>query len=129
MHLLKELFLFGVFFFYIISFSVQAGENGTVALDSLVEEGVKNNPEVQAAYNNWEAAFYKVKQVKSLPDPMAGVSFFGEHIETKLGPQERKYTASQKVPFPGKLDLKGTAQSKHADMLKEKYEAVKILLD
>ena len=32
---------------------------------------------------------------------------------------------SQRIPFPGKLKLKAKAQSKQADMLREKYEATK----
>ncbi|MEE9499779.1 MAG: TolC family protein [Candidatus Omnitrophota bacterium] len=94
-------------------------------LDSLINEALINNPEIQAAYNTWKAAKYKAKRVSGLPDPMARYTYFGESIETKVGPQEHKYGISQKVPFPGKLHLKKRAQSKHADMLKEKYDATK----
>lgn len=96
-----------------------------VSLNSLVEEAVRNNPSIQAAYNNWKASEYKVKQAGSLPDPTASYTYFGENIETKVGPQEHKYGLSQTIPFPGKLGLKGKAQARHADMLKEKYEATK----
>ena len=94
-------------------------------LDSLIAEAVENNPQIQAAYNNWQAATYKVTQAKSLPDPTASYTYFGESIETRNGPQENKYGVSQKIPFPGKLGLKGKAQSKRAGMLQEKYEATK----
>jgi len=46
-------------------------------------------------------------------------------VETRVGPQENVFGASQKIPFPGKLGLKGKSQGKHAEMLKEKYEAAK----
>ena len=52
-------------------------------------------------------------------------AFFGDSIETRVGPQEHKFGASQKIPFPGKLDLKGKAQAKGAEMLQEEYEAAK----
>lgn len=100
-------------------------ETGDVALQSLIEEAVKNNPGIQAAYNNWQAAKYKIRQAGSLPDPMARYSYFGENIETKVGPQEHKYGASQRVPFPGKLSLKAKSQNRQAQILKEKYEATK----
>ncbi len=100
-------------------------EGKRVVLGDLVDEALKNNPQIQAAYNNWQAAKEKIKQVSSLPDPKASYAYFGENVETKVGPQEAKYGLSQKVPFPGKLGLKAKAQSKHADMLKEKYEAAK----
>ncbi len=94
-------------------------------LDSLINEALINNPEIQAAYNTWKAAKYKAKRVSGLPDPMARYTYFGQSIETKVGPQEHKYGISQKVPFPFKLHLKKKAQYKHADMLKEKYDATK----
>ena len=98
---------------------------GTMVLDLLIDEALENNPQIQAAYNKWLAASYKIKPAQSLPDPMAKYTFFGDSIETRVGPQEHKFGASQKVPFPGKLDLKGKAQTKHAEMVREKYEAVK----
>ena len=96
-----------------------------VTLDSLIDEATDNNPQIQAAYNNWQAAIYKVRQAKSLPDPMASYTYFGESIETRNGPQEEKYGVSQKIPFPGKLGLKAKAQSKRAGMFEEKYKAAK----
>lgn len=95
------------------------------SLDSLIEEALENNPQIQAALNNWKAEEHKIKQAKSLPDPMASYTYFGESVQTKVGPQEHKYGISQKIPFPGKLSLKGKVQAKHAQMLKEKYEATK----
>ena len=104
---------------------VSAEVTGAISLDSLIDEALENNPEIQAAYSNWEAVEYRIKQVSSLPDPTARYTYFGENVETKVGPQEHKYGVSQKVPFPGKLSLKGKAQSKQADMLGQKYEATK----
>lgn len=95
------------------------------SLPNLITEALDNNPAIQEAYNLWKAAEYKIKTVKSLPDPMAKYGYFGENVETKVGPQEHKYGVSQKIPFPGKLGLKGRAQANHAEMLKEKYEAAK----
>jgi outer membrane protein TolC len=112
-------FLFiGVRFVYSQQFQVET-------LDSLIDEALKNNPQIQSAYNNWKAAEYKIKYVSGLPDPMASYVHFGQNIETKVGPQESKYGISQKIPFPGKLNLKAKAQTKQANILKEKYEAVK----
>jgi len=97
----------------------------TVVLEDLVDEALRTNPRIQTAYNNWKAAEHKVKQVKSLPDPMASYAYFGENIETRVGPQEHKYGLSQKIPLPGRLSLKGKVQAKHADVLREKYESTK----
>jgi outer membrane protein TolC len=94
-------------------------------LDSLIEEALQNNPRVKAAYNKWHAARYKAKHVSALPDPMGRYVYFGESVETRVGPQENKYGFSQTAPFPLKLYLKGKAELKHSDMLKEEYESTK----
>ena len=99
--------------------------SNSISLKVLLQEALDNNPKIKEAYNKWKAAEYKIKSVKSLEDPMASYSYFGEEGQTKVGPQEQKYGVSQKIPFPGKLRLKGKAQAKHAQMLKEQYEATK----
>ena len=95
------------------------------SLEDLLKEAIDHNPRVQAAYQQWQAAEHKVAIVKSLPDPMASYGYFGESVETRVGPQKQKFGLSQKVPFPGKLGLQAKAQTKRAEMMKEKYEAAK----
>jgi len=97
----------------------------SISLKIFLKDAVENNPKIKEAYNKWKAAEYKIKSVKSLDDPMASYGYFGEEGQTKVGPQEQKYGVSQKIPFPGKLNLKGKAQAKHAQMFKERYEATK----
>lgn len=91
----------------------------------LIQEALTNNPQIQAAYSRWQAALEKAPQVSSLPDPLVGVTIPGENVETRVGPQERKYSASQKVPFPVKLSVRAKAALKHAEIIREKYEATK----
>ena len=123
----KIIFLIALIFYSYspLSFAEPTQEAKTVVLDDLVDEALRNNPKIQVAYKNWQAAKEKIKQVASLPDPMASYTYFGKNIETRVGPQEAKYGLSQKIPFLGKLSLKAKVQSKHADMFKEKYEAAK----
>lgn len=94
-------------------------------LDSLVIEALANNPGIRSSYHAWQAVRHKVKQVQGMPDPTAHYTYLGESVETKVGPQEHKYGVTQKVPFPGKLYLKGKTESKYAEMMREKYEAAK----
>lgn len=96
-----------------------------VTIDSLVEEALANNPRIQAAHKEWKAEEYRVGYVKGLPDPQASYGYFGDNVETRVGPQEHKYGVSQRIPFPGKLGLKGKAQAKRATILEEQYEAIK----
>ncbi|MCK9554359.1 TolC family protein [bacterium] len=100
-------------------------DNAAENMADLITEALDNNPAVQESYNLWKAAEYKIRTVKSLPDPVAQYQYFGESVETRVGPQKNKYGVSQKIPFPGKLGLKGRAQSKQAEIFKERYEAAK----
>lgn len=117
--------LLSILFILIFFPSLYSQDDSGKILNSLITEALNNNPQIQAAYNKWKAAEYKVTQVKTLPDPMASYTYFGESVETRVGPQKDKYGVMQKIPFPGKLGLKGKAQLKDAQILKEKYEAEK----
>ncbi|MDP8229711.1 MAG: TolC family protein [Candidatus Gorgyraea atricola] len=116
------------FIFIIFVLMITAGHaysEEIVTLDSLIDEALNNNPKIQAVHSEWKAAEYKSRYVRGLPDPTASYGYFGESVETRVGPQEHKYGVSQKIPFPGKLGLKGKAQAKLASILEEKYEAAK----
>jgi len=111
-------------FFFFNNYGFTQSES-VETIEELIQEALQNNPYIQVALNEWKAAEYKIRSVKGLPDPMAKYGHFGESVETRVGPQENVFGASQKIPFPGKLGLKGKSQGKHAEMLKEKYEAAK----
>lgn len=94
-------------------------------LKALIDEAMKKNPRIKAANSRWKAEGYKVRQSGSLPDPQVRYAYFGESVETRVGPQKNKYGGSQKIPFPGKLGLQAKAQKKQADILEQQYEATK----
>ena len=87
-------------FFGIIE-SVQAQ-----TLDDYLAVAAENNPRVKAAYAEFEAALLEVPQVSSLPDPTLTVSAFGRMVETRLGPQEARFSLMQMFPWFGTLDAK-----------------------
>ncbi len=51
-----------------LSFSEEKGEK-RVILSEIILEALDNNPQVKAAYGEWQAALEKIPQAKSLPDP------------------------------------------------------------
>ncbi len=115
----------GVFFSTFPLFS-QEVPRGKTALPELIEEALSQNPQIKAARNEWEASLQVIPQAKSLPDPMLSYSYFGQSVETRLGPQRNKFSLSQKFPFFGKLSLKGEIARKGASVLEEQYMAVKL---
>ena len=81
----------------------------------------QNNPEVKAAYSEFEAAMQKSPQVSSLPDPSLTMSAFGTMIETRLGGQEARFTIMQMFPWFGTLAAKENAANLMAEASFQKY--------
>lgn len=81
----------------------------------------QNNPEVKAAYFEFEAAIQKSPQVSSLPDPSLTMSAFGRMIETRIGSQEARFSFMQMFPWFGTLAAKENAANLMAEATFQKY--------
>lgn len=94
---------------------------GTVALEDLTEEALRNNRDIRAAQKRLEASQQRPSLVSSLPDPV--LSFASGNIGnpaplTTLGDEDMStagFSLMQEVPFPGKLRLQGRMAQKEAD--------------
>ncbi|MDH5468943.1 MAG: TolC family protein, partial [Candidatus Aminicenantes bacterium] len=95
------------------------------ALAEMIQVALSQNPQIKAAEQEWQASLEGIHQAKALPDPMLSYSYFGQSIETRLGPQRNKISVAQKFPFFGKLSLKGEIARSQAWMLESQYRAVK----
>ncbi|MBZ9730738.1 TolC family protein [Salegentibacter sp. JZCK2] len=84
-------------------------------LENYLQIAAENNPKLQSAYTQFEAALQQSPQVSSLPDPTLTVSAFGRMIETRLGAQEARFSFMQMFPWFGTLRTKREA----ADLLAE----------
>ena len=89
-------------------------------LEGYLEVAGKNNPGLQSRFNDYMAALEIVPQVKALPDPQVAFGYFIKPVETRLGPQELRISASQMFPWFGTLEARGSVASQTA---KAKYEA------
>ncbi|RMF85599.1 MAG: TolC family protein, partial [Nitrospirae bacterium] len=78
-------------------------------LEALVAEALAHNPRIRAARFAAEAARQRPAQARSLDDPQAGVAWYLQEVETRVGPQEARFFLSQKLPFWGKRALRGEA--------------------
>ncbi|MDZ7738052.1 MAG: TolC family protein [Bacteroidales bacterium] len=63
----------------------------------------ENNPGLQAAYAEFEAALQKVPQANALPDPALSFGYFISPVETRVGPQRARLSLSQMFPWFGTL--------------------------
>ncbi|MFC1650048.1 TolC family protein [Candidatus Latescibacterota bacterium] len=87
-----------------------------------------NNPQLEAAFNRWKAALEKIPQVRSLPDPRFSYAYYIENVETKVGPQRHKIDLSQTFPWFGKLELLGGIALHDANIQRQNYETLKLIL-
>jgi outer membrane protein TolC len=95
----------------------------------LVREALGKNPAIQSALHTVEAQRRRVPQARTLPDPVVGVGWEGNikpfSVQTGDPSSYRAVTASQQVPYPGKLKLRGEIAAKEADAASADYEAIR----
>jgi outer membrane protein, heavy metal efflux system len=98
-------------------------------LADLIDEALKNNPDLLASQAEIEAAGYRVPQSKALPDPMVMVSYQNEGlIRYTYGMEpgaQWMFSASQMFPYPGKRALKGSMVESDLESLKSMHEFLK----
>jgi outer membrane protein TolC len=98
-----------------------AASRETLSLGSLVEEALRNNPEIRAARYRWEAATTRPAQARALPDPTIGLMYWNQGNPlpgTSVGQNMQAFVEPnfmQEIPFPGKLRLRGAIAAKEAD--------------
>jgi len=94
--------------------ALKAEESKPLVLQELVQEALQNNPQLQSANLQADAAETQIRQAKAWEAPQAGVEFFQTPIQSFPNPvkdgMETDYFIQQMVPFPGKI----SAMSKSA---------------
>jgi len=87
-----------------------------------LQTAAENNPALKAQFHEYMAALERIPQVKVLPDPMVAFGYFIQPVETRLGPQQAKISASQMFPWFGTLSAReNTLES----LAKAKFESFK----
>ncbi|MCH5375454.1 MAG: TolC family protein [Planctomycetes bacterium] len=76
---------------------------GPHPVDDYIQFALSQNPAVQAARMRVQALANRVPQAASLQDPTVGATLFAEPVQTASGQQEFALSASQRVPWFGKL--------------------------
>lgn len=94
-------------------------------LDQYLSEAAENNPGLRARYNAYMAELEKIPQAGTLPDPKIGFGYFIQPVETRVGSQKAKFSASQMFPWFGTLGAKKDVMTKKALARKEAMEEAK----
>ena len=108
-----------------------SGNALAASLRELLDDAMRNNPDIAAALRGWQASAQVPTQVSTLPDPVVSV----QHVSVGSPRPFAGYTnsdfayigfgISQDIPWPGKLSLKAEAADRDVAMNKEKYESAK----
>ncbi|MFZ5556620.1 MAG: TolC family protein [Pseudomonadota bacterium] len=88
-------------------------------LDRLVAEAVENNREIRAARGELDAARARVRPAGALDDPMLEAGVLNVPVESfsfrRDGMTMKMIGLAQKLPFPGKRDLREAAAAHNAE--------------
>ena len=107
---------------FVVLFCGPSASAADLRLQDLIQEVMKNNPEIQAAQAGVDVAQYKIPQAGALPDPMLMLGYQNDGYNNyTFGESNFAYymfSASQMVPFWGKRDLKGEMATREAESLK-----------
>ncbi len=99
--------------------------DAAVALKQLIAEALKNNPELQAARSEAEAARQRIAPAGALDDPMLEAGLLNVPATSwRLNREEmtmKMLGLSQKLPSPGKRALRREVAAKDAEAVEQGY--------
>jgi outer membrane protein TolC len=108
----------GLVFAVLVMCANALAQDPPVTLKDLIDEALKNNPEILSAEAKAASASQRISQQASLPDPMLSVGYeneglsrynYGESPDAKW-----MFSLSQTLTFPGKLSLQAQAANQEA---------------
>ena len=104
--------------------------HGDPALEGLVDEALKNSPEIKASLARIEVARLKIPQAGSLPDPMIMAGYqnegFDRYTYGEMQGSQWMFSATQQFLFPGKRKLKEEMAARDAQSLESMHELLKL---
>ena len=91
-------------------------------LDRYLRVAAENNPGLKASFSAYMAALERVPQAGALPDPQVAFAYFISPVETRMGPQRFRISASQMFPWFGTLGARENVAVQSARAAYEKFE-------
>ena len=99
------------------------GFSNAQQLETLIDEALKNSPEIQKFELQYSIVSEKVNEVNTIPNTEFGVGYFVSEPETRTGAQRFKVSAKQMIPWFGSITARENYVSSLADA---KYEDIVI---
>lgn len=91
-------------------------------LETLIDEALENNPEIQKFELQYKRVSEKVNEVNTIPNTEFGVGYFVSEPETRTGAQRFKVSAKQMLPWFGTITsredyITALADAKYEDIV------------
>ncbi len=94
----------------------------------LVRHVLERNPGLRAARHAWRAALARYPQVTALDDPVLSAAVAPRSFGSSRVDDAAAFDLSQRLPFPGKLRLRGEAALAEAEAAAHDHAAVRLRL-
>ncbi len=95
----------------------------SLTLEQLVEDALRENPQLKAMRAKWEAMLERPAQERSLPNPM--LMYRGMDARDKGNfpiTNEKRFEIEQQFPWFGKRALRGSIAANDAEMMKHEFQ-------
>ena len=117
--------LYSIIFLVMVIFPWCNTVHAQEILDDYLNIAAENNPLLKARFNDYLAALEKVPQVGALPDPQLAFGYFIQPVQTRVGPQELRISATQMFPWFGTLRARENVAVQTAKAKYELFEEAK----
>ncbi|GGG43717.1 TolC family protein [Bizionia arctica] len=107
LYVLRSVFVLCSLFFVI--------KGNSQELETLIDEALTNNPEIQKFDLQYQIASEKVNEVNTLSNTEFGVGYFVSEPETRTGAQKFKIAAKQMLPWFGTISARENYATSMAD--------------
>ena len=98
------------------------------SLGEYLEYAASNNPGLRAAFHDWTSRLKRVPSVSSLPEPVFSYMYFGESVETRVGPQRQRFSLRQAFPWFGTLGARESVAEQEAWAAYRRFQAKRLEL-
>jgi len=107
---------------------VEVGEHLPDApkVENYVEAALANNLAIVAAQQRVLRLHERIAQVTSLDDPMIAIAPFGDMAETAAGQVGVMTSLSQRLPYPGKLAVRGRIAQQEVAIAEQELDRVRL---
>jgi outer membrane protein TolC len=123
--MLKKWIFVGAIWFWLGGCAwVVAADQSVFTLEEAVQQAVSNNPQIKADYQKWQASRSRIRSSYGLPDPWVGFEYWGfpQGSMNSAGIEQKMYTITQEIPWPGKLSLRSKIAASSTDIAGSAYQ-------